>query len=121
MTSPDEWRPATGLMKRAGRRPILWRTSLVLGLALGAVLQPGIALAVSDMGIRDARNECTARGGQFWRTQLGYGCNHPRSGEAFHCQYGRCSAGAMSVPASPREPGNFGGDIMFSGPRSGNH
>lgn len=118
MTGPEALhQPARRLVLSGLKRPVLGAV-LVLGLVAAGFLQPSMAASEAALGIRDARNECAVRGGQFWRTGLGYGCNSARRGQDFHCHSGTCRGGAMTT-REPRRPGDFGGEIIDSGPGSG--
>jgi len=86
-----------------GRHRPLHPRLLTLAVAFGGLLwMAADAHAVRDMGIREARDECVLRGGQFWRTNLGYGCNETRRGLPFKCRQGACSDGHMTTSEPPR-------------------
>lgn len=116
MTGPEALRQRPSRRVPSGHSVL--GAAFVLGLVAARLLQPTSAIAAPDMGIRDARNECAVRGGQFWRTGLGYGCNSARRGQDFHCYAGQCDPGALTTP-QPRRPGDFGGEIIDNGPGSG--
>ncbi len=86
---------------------VLARLLLCLGLLLS--LAPRLSTPANadfQAGIRDARDECLRRRGQFWTTDLGYGCNNTAHMGDFHCGTGTCSDRVQTAPI-PRQPGNF--------------
>ncbi|WP_137392403.1 hypothetical protein [Rhodoligotrophos defluvii] len=84
------------------RRPLAAWGWAALCLLL-VLLDASAARADFQAGIRDARDECVRRAGQFWTTSLGYGCNNTRELGDFRCQAGICATGYAAV----RRPGDF--------------